>query len=122
MPKPSPVPLKVMQPVLRPTQAEALAMLHDLRQTLKSDSMTALLLRVQVAELNKWGVCAALSPRIAGIIWDKWCQICRPGQVRTVFDLATFGRFTASGGPQHAGKAPLRPLTRRVKTTDVVDT
>lgn len=41
-------------------------------------------------------------------IWSMWANICRPGQVVTVFDLATWGRFTALGGPEHAGSPALR--------------
>lgn len=55
-----------------------------------------------------------MSPGYAAerLLWTLWQSICRPGQVQTVFDVATFGRFTPFGGPEWAGTRMLRPLRR----------
>jgi len=44
----------------------------------------------------------------AQLVWLTWALICRPGQVNTVFDLATCGRYTESAGPHHAGRCSPR--------------
>ena len=48
------------------------------------------------------------------LIWHLWVVICRPGSIKTVWDIITFGRFTEFGGPEHAGKPPIRPLARLI--------
>lgn len=118
----NPARLSRILPAVKPSPCEASAMLADLC-ALVGDYHTALLLHVPRCQVRAWKAAGKPpGPRIRGCLWLVWSAVCRPGQVRTVFDIETWGRFTDSGGPQHAGKRPLRPTSKRVNTTDVVHT
>lgn len=51
----------------------------------------------------------------AKAVFIFWAMICRPGEIETVFDLATCGRFTRRGNPATAGGKLKRNLKRHHK-------
>lgn len=85
---------------------ECLAMLADLRGVVGTYGEVASMLGVAPSVVTEW-TRGKRPPTNAGrrAIWLLWAMICRPGQVRTVFDIITSGRYTVKGGPQHAGRA-----------------
>jgi len=77
---------------LRPSNAEFDAMLAELGQEFGHDLAT--LLGVPVLTLRGWrkgknGPCAASRKTV----WLTWCLLLHPEKVKTIFDLATWGRF-----------------------------
>lgn len=90
---------------------EAISMLMDLRDVVGTYGEVASLLGVSPSVVTEWtrGHCI---PNKASrrAIWLLWAMICRPGQIRTVFDIITSGRYTVKGGPQHAGRADTNGL------------
>ena len=93
---------------LQPTPDEVSAMIQDLRARFDGEWRPV----VQCAgvcrkSLYSW-VNGDRVPPPSGrrAVWLVWCMVCRPGSIRTTFDLATSGRFTARrrGDPATAGK------------------
>lgn len=88
-----------------PTVDESTAMLGDLRSALGNGGTVAAALGVSAVQFNEWvRNNRRPSKGTRRAIWLLWALICRPGEVRTVFDIVTSGRYTRRGGPQHAGK------------------
>jgi len=89
-------------------------MLRDLRSVLGWPCL-AQVLSISLITLREWFE-TGKRPSAAGIrlVWLLWADICRPGTIKTIFDVSTWGRFTELGGPEHAGKRPLRATKRRI--------
>lgn len=89
---------------IQPTIAETAAMLAELDATIGQDGTRAMTsLRPLALDYMRRGK-HPLSPAIRRSIWGAWQATCRPGAIATVFDWATWGRFTERGGPSTAGK------------------
>lgn len=97
--------------VLIAADTEAVAMLMDLRDVVGTYGEVAALLGVAPSVVTEW-TRGHNTPTNASrrAIWLLWAMICRPGQIRTVFDIITSGRYTVKGGPQHAGRADTNGL------------
>jgi hypothetical protein len=55
-------------------------------------------------------------------IWLCWVTICRPGEVKTVYDIATCGRITKRGNPATAGNSRLGKWLSRHETSVTPET
>jgi hypothetical protein len=77
---------------------------------------TCILLGVTGGTMASWAwTKVEISNAARAHIWLVWSLLLRPGQIQTAFDIATCGRFTESGGPQHAGTGPVEVMTPDVK-------
>lgn len=99
---------------LRPSSVELRAMLCDLQARLGPKEAAQALSATPVVWRN-W-ITGRVPPTASAskLVWWLWVTVCRPGSIKTLWDIITFGRFTEFGGPEHAGKPPIRPLARLI--------
>src|SRR5690348_15697606 len=99
--------LRLLMPQLRPNHAECIKMMSDL-QAIAGPWWAAVMIGLTLPRFRQSLAGRPITGPRAALLWQVWSRVCRPGQVTTIFDMTTFGRFTRSGGPENAGKPILR--------------
>lgn len=105
MPAPLPPEWKPLLASCPATDDEMCSMLYDLHAACGSWSTVAWLVgfpHSTVKHLAFKGGHGSIASRRS--VWLTWALICRPGRIQTALHLATWGRITADGGPESAGR------------------
>lgn len=97
---------------LAPTDGEVRRMLRGLRAVFPELELCAVL-GVSSRTVDSWRRGQHLSDGARRAVWLTWALILHPSRVRTVFDLATWGRFRKE-------RRPLRPRSRSASFGAVV--
>lgn len=113
VPNPIPSEYERFLQAIPPTPDEVAMMLADLRRVFGKVGRVSRVLGLPARHLFEMSSNAGRPSRAsARLIWIVWSLVCRPGELTTVFDLETCGRFTRRGNPATAGKRLKKNLRR----------
>lgn len=104
---------------VQPTPNEVAIMLVDLKRTLGDWNQIELVTGIPLKSACEW-IWGRKRPSASStkVIFLFWSLICRPGELETLFDLSTCGRFTKRGDPATAGGKLKRNLTRNLERVE----